>query len=124
MHTKNNTIERYGQSTKFSGDRYTKDNQGAASNSGREIQIIDWKPRIKNTLCGSFGVILPSGMIIHNLMLHSKDGSRWIGLPAREWTDSTGKKQYARFIEFVDRATADDFRDALLQALDAYLGVR
>jgi hypothetical protein len=51
-------------------------------------------------------------------MLHEQNDSRWIGYPAREWTDSAGGKQYARFVEFRDRATSDKFRDAVLAAID------
>jgi hypothetical protein len=55
------------------------------------------------------------------LILHERHGARWIGFPAREWTDQADAKQYARFIEFGDRATADSFRDQILTALDKYL---
>jgi hypothetical protein len=68
-----------------------------------------------------FSAILPSGLVFHDLMLHEKNSSRWISFPAREYKDATGNKQYARFIEFTDRAVADRFRDAVLEALDRYL---
>jgi hypothetical protein len=94
----------------------------AAGNGGhREIVVSDWKPRVQNTLRGFLSVNLPSGMVIHNLTVHEKDGSRWVGLPAREWTDSQGQKQYAKLIEFSDKATANRFKDAVLHALDQYL---
>jgi hypothetical protein len=86
----------------------------------RDIAIADWQPRIRNTLRGFFSAMLPSGMIVHHLALHEKGESRWIGLPAREWTDK-GVKQYAKLIEFRDRATADRFRDTVLAALDEHL---
>jgi hypothetical protein len=94
----------------------------AAENGGhRSIQIADWKPRIQNTLRGFFSVNLPSGMILRSLTLHEKGEDRWIGMPAREWTDFEGNKQYAKLIEFADRSTADRFRDAVLDALDKHL---
>lgn len=94
----------------------------AGANGGhRGIEISDWKPLTKNTLRGFFTATLPSGMILHNLMLHEKDGSRWIGFPAREWTDNAGQKKYARFVEFTGRDIADRFRDAALAAIDAHL---
>jgi hypothetical protein len=95
----------------------------AAVNGGhREIQIADWKPHSKNTLVGFFTATLPSGLILHNLMLHEKGNSRWIAFPSREWTDPAGKRQFARFVEFIDRETSDRFRDLLLEALDRHLG--
>jgi hypothetical protein len=87
----------------------------------RNITITNWQPRIKNTLRGFFSAQLPSGMVLHHLALHEKDETRWVGLPAREWTTTQGGKQYAKLIEFSSRDIADKFRDAILTALDAYL---
>jgi hypothetical protein len=84
------------------------------------IRILEWKPYEKNTLKGFLSVELASGLVLHSLMLHEKNGSRWIGFPAREWVHE-GIKQFARFIEFRDRAAADRFRDQVLDALDVHL---
>ena len=94
----------------------------AGGNGGhREIVITAWKPYSKNTLVGFFSATLPSGMILHDLMLHQKDEARWVAFPAREWVNAQGEKQFARFIDFSDRRTADRFRDAVLDALDRHL---
>jgi hypothetical protein len=87
----------------------------------RNITIANWQPRIKNRLRGFFSATLPSGMVLHHLTLHEKGETRWIGLPAREWINEQGVKQYAKLIEFSDRVTSDKFRDAVLAALDRYL---
>jgi hypothetical protein len=89
----------------------------------REIIIADRKPRSKNTLVGFFSATLPSGLVLNNLMLHAKGEARWIGFPAREWTDQNGAKQFAKLTTFPERATADKFRDQLLTALDRHMGV-
>jgi hypothetical protein len=86
----------------------------------RTLVISDWKPYQKNTLRGFFSATLPSGMILHRLTLHEKGESRWVGLPAREWNNGQGAKQYAKLIEFIDRATADRFQNQVLAALDKY----
>jgi DNA-binding cell septation regulator SpoVG len=98
-------------------------NEKAAGGNGGHHKIIisDWKPHLKNSLQGFFSATLPSGMVIHNLTVHEKNGSRWVGLPSREWTNNEGVKQYAVLIEFADRGTADRFRDNLLEALDQHL---
>ena len=88
--------------------------------AARSIQISDWRPHEKNTLRGFFTITLQSGMIIHDVMLHEKAENRWISFPAREWTDQQNQKQFVRFIDFRDRATADRFRDQVLAALDAH----
>ena len=93
----------------------------AVDGGHREITIRDWKPHSKNTLRGFFSAALPSGMVLHALMLHEKGDARWIGFPAREWTNDQGIKQFARIIEFTNRNTANRFRDAVLAALDKHL---
>jgi hypothetical protein len=87
----------------------------------KQIEIKNWTPLTKNTLRGFCTVKLPSGMLIHAVMLHEKGDHRWISLPAREYTDEkTGKKQFARFIEFDNRTIADRFRDQVLASLDRH----
>ena len=100
-----------------------QDAKPAASDDGgnRKIIISDWKPHSKNTLRGFFTATLPSGLVFHDLMLHEREGARWIAFPAREWTDQLGAKQYTRFIEFRDPGCRNRFRDEMLAALDAHL---
>jgi DNA-binding cell septation regulator SpoVG len=87
----------------------------------RSIQVTGWKPLVKNTLRGFLSVNLPSGMVIHNVTVHEKGEGRWVGMPSREWVNQDGAKQYSPLIEFVDRRTANKFRDLVLDALDGYL---
>ena len=87
----------------------------------KKVQISDFRPLSKHTLKGVFTLRLPSGMIIHGCMLHESNGARWIGLPGKPYTDSSGKQTFSKILEFSDRATADRFRDAVLEALDAHL---
>jgi hypothetical protein len=94
----------------------------AGSGGHRKIIIRDWKSHQKHTLQGFFTATFPSGLVLHDLMLHQKNGVRWIAFPAREWKDSQGNRQFARFVEFSDRGAADRFRDAVLEALDRHLG--
>jgi len=95
---------------------------GAASGApNRGVVIRAWRVHKKNTLEGFLTVALPSGMILHDLTLHQRDEKQWIGMPAREWENNQGEKQYSRIIEFVDRAAADRFQVAVLEALTQYL---
>jgi hypothetical protein len=94
----------------------------AASDGGhREIIITDWRPHEKNSLKGFFSATLPSGLILRDLMLHERNGARWISFWAREWADSGGVKHYAQLVQFTDRRTADEFRRDVLDALDRHL---
>jgi len=47
---------------------------------------------------------LPSGLVFHDVMLHERNDIRWISFPAHEWHNAADEKQYARFVEFRDRA--------------------
>jgi hypothetical protein len=85
------------------------------------ITITGWRAYEKNTLKGFFSVQLASGLILRDLTLHVRGGARWVGMPAREWTDHAGVRQFAAIVEFKDRTTANRFRDEALAALDAYL---
>jgi hypothetical protein len=94
---------------------------GVETAGHREITIADWKPHPKNTLRGFFTAALPSGLVIHDCMLHERNGARWIAFPGREWKDAQGNRQFSRFVEFSSRRAAGRFRDAVLDALDRYL---
>jgi hypothetical protein len=49
----------------------------------------------KGTLRGFFSANIPFRMRLHGLMFHEKDGARWIGFPAKDYTDSQGQRQFA-----------------------------
>jgi hypothetical protein len=83
------------------------------------MQISEWKQVEKNTLRGFFTVTLPSGMVIHKLSLHEKNGQRWIGLPAEKYVKQGGATAYTTLIEFSSRQIADNFRKQVLLALEA-----
>lgn len=93
----------------------------AAVNGSGQIQISDWKPYAKNTLRGFFAAMLPSGMVLHGLTLHERNGTYWISFPAREWVNAQGEKQFSPIVDFRDRATGDRFRDVIFAALNRHL---
>jgi DNA-binding cell septation regulator SpoVG len=97
----------------------TVDDAGDSPNPA--VVIRAWRLHKKNTLQGFLTVALPSGMILHDLTLHQRDEKQWIGMPAREWANDQGEKQYSRIVEFVDRAAADRFQVVVLEALNKYL---
>jgi DNA-binding cell septation regulator SpoVG len=85
---------------------------------GAGFAISDWKAIDKNTLRGVFMLHLPSGMVIHNVMLHRKNDCRWIALPAKEY-QVNGERKFARIIEFDSKETHERFQAAALAAIDA-----
>jgi hypothetical protein len=87
-------------------------------NRSAGFSISEWKQVNRNTLIGVFTLHLPSGMLIHGAMLHQKNGSRWIGLPAREY-QLNGERKFARIIEFANKQTHEKFQASALAAVDA-----
>ena len=88
-----------------------------SASSRRDIQISNWKTRENNTLRGFFTITLPSGMILHDCMLHQQEDRRWIGLPSREY-EVQGDRKFAPIVTFVDKPAEQRFRDQVLAALD------
>jgi hypothetical protein len=84
------------------------------------FQIKLFKPYQKNTLQGFIDVETPSGMVIHRLSLHQKNGSHWVGLPSKQYSKEDGGTSWVPVIEFATREAADRFRDQVLAAFDLY----
>jgi hypothetical protein len=81
--------------------------------------VSNYKPFTKNTLRAFFDLQLDSGLLILGCTLHQKNANRWIGLPAKPYTDKNGVISYQKILDFRDRKTADRFRDLVLRAIDA-----
>jgi hypothetical protein len=90
------------------------------------IAISDWKPRESGTLRGFFTTHLPSGLELHELMLHHRDGSWWLSFPSKPMLaadgaalrDDSGKIRYsAPLVSFVNRQARDRFTEQVLAAL-------
>jgi len=95
-------------------------NQSNSTRASR-IEISEWITHQKHTLRGFFTATLPSGMIVRDLSLHTKDEDRWVNMPSRAWVDEkTGTTHHTAIIQFIDAETRDNFRDAVLAALDRY----
>src|SRR5262249_32469909 len=103
--------------------QFMNESKPASSGGGshREVIVSDFKQHSKGTLQGFFTATLPSGMVVHGLMLHKRDGQRWVGLPGREYTDKNGQRQFNRIIEFASRTTSDRFQAEILAAVDRHL---
>jgi hypothetical protein len=94
--------------------------------SATAITIADWTPRESGTLRGFFTTHLPSGLTLHELMLHERDGRWWISFPSRPMLgadgaalrDERGKVRYgAPLIEFTGTQARSRFIEQVLEAL-------
>jgi hypothetical protein len=89
-------------------------------------RVDGFKALRSKTLRGSYTVTVPEiHLRIIDLSVHEKNGSRWIGLPAkpqitREGTvrkDDRGKIAYAAVLEFTDKATRSAFSKRVIASL-------
>jgi hypothetical protein len=91
------------------------------------LRITEWRPLHKNTLRGFCVIELPSGLIVREISVHTKNGKRWASLPSRPMLDAdgrqvvnhAGKKQYAALLGWRDRDLADRFSAAVVEAVRA-----
>lgn len=86
----------------------------------REATVIAWKALERGSMKGFLSLSLPSGMVIHEIMLFEKEGKRWIGLPSRPFEKKDGTKAYNAIVEFPDRDRRDKFIQMALAAMDRY----
>ena len=83
------------------------------------VKITNYRPYEKGSLRAFFTATLASGLVIHGLRLFAKDaGNRWIGLPSEKFIDKNGAEGYRPIVEFTSRKTCEDFRKAMLEAID------
>jgi hypothetical protein len=89
--------------------------------AGGGFIVLQFRAFEKNTLRGFLSLELPSGMILHGCTLHEKNGSRWVGVPAKEY-EKDGTKTWAPLVEFTSKEAREKFQACALAAFDAYMG--
>lgn len=90
--------------------------------------IREYKPLSSGAAVGVVTIELPSGMVLHNCMVLSKDGRRWVAPPSKVRvygtevkTSADGRPIYDPVVTFADRDRSDAFSAVALAALDEYL---
>ena len=92
------------------------------------ITLVEWKLLARNTLRGFATVTLPSGLTIRDVSVHASNGKHWASLPSKpiigtdgvaKRDETTGKIRYTPLLEWPDRATADRFSAAVIDAIEA-----
>jgi hypothetical protein len=90
------------------------------------MRATDWTPVERGMLRGFFLLHLPSGLTLQGCSLHRRDGSQWVGLPARPQINAEGhlsrdpttnKIVYAPVVEIRDRCIRDRFQQAAIAAV-------
>jgi hypothetical protein len=60
------------------------------------------------------------GLEIRDCTYHLTDKGRWIGLPAKPYTDDEGNTKYSYIVKFLDKEKYAQFQKSALAALDKY----
>ena len=96
--------------------------------SGAGLEIIEWKPLVRNSLRGFATVRLRNGLSIADVSVHSSHGKSWASLPSKPVLDregmhqrdrDTGKGRYVPILSWPNKDTADRFSAAVIEALAA-----
>jgi DNA-binding cell septation regulator SpoVG len=77
------------------------------------------------SLLAFLSVETASGMIIHDCRLMAGRNGPWVAMPSKPQLDrdgnprldANGRQAYSPIVEFANRATADKFRDLVIEAL-------
>src|SRR5690242_2445521 len=89
------------------------------------ITVSEWKPRQSGSLRGFCTVQLPSGMILHEVSIHARNGSWWaspaskpmIGKDGTALRDADGKTRNAPVVSFDNKQTRDRLSQSVVEAL-------
>ena len=81
----------------------------------------------RNTLAGFASVEFDSGLVIHDIAIHSKGDSQWAQPPSKPQMDGAaarvddrGKIKYVPIIEFRDQATRERWSNGVVSCVAAY----
>jgi hypothetical protein len=90
------------------------------------IGISNWRARQSGTLRGHFTAALISGLTLHELSLHTRDGSWWVAMPCKPqigayggaMRDLAGKVRYGPpLITFASKEIRNKFNAQVVAAL-------
>tara|TARA_Y100000310_G_scaffold327402_1_gene393720 strand:+ start:3687 stop:3989 length:303 start_codon:yes stop_codon:yes gene_type:complete len=75
----------------------------------------------KNTLQGFAEFLIEDiGLLIRDCTLHESHDKRWIGYPAKPWTNTSGEESWMNIIRFPTETDNAEFQEAALNAIDKY----
>ncbi|MEE3502640.1 hypothetical protein [Acidiphilium acidophilum] len=88
------------------------------------IKVDEWKPMHRNSMRGFMTATMPSGMILHDIVIHGGE-TPWAAPPSKPMVgrdgvamkDAAGKARYSPIISFTDKATREKWSSAMIAAL-------
>jgi hypothetical protein len=76
----------------------------------------NFRPYQKGTLQGFFSLLLGSGLEIHGMTLHEKDGKNWVGFPAKQYEED-GQTKWQALIRIPDEKRWKRFQTLAQEAV-------
>jgi hypothetical protein len=88
--------------------------------------ILAFKPLTKNTLRGFASVRFPSGLVMHEVGIHTSNGKAWAAPPARpivgkdgrQLVDDAGKPRWQVLVEFASKELRDAWSTQIIAAMN------
>lgn len=86
------------------------------------IEILKFEMVNKGSLIARFHVKMHKwgGLIIKDCSMFESGDKKWINLPSRQY-EADGKKKYAEYIQYEDRAMNDKFKASIMEAVQKYM---
>ena len=92
---------------------------------GGRMQLIEWRPLIKNSLRGFASVALPCGLKIRDIPVLLGRNGPWASLPnkslldnnGQQKRDANGKPAYVAILKWRDRELSDRFSAAVVELI-------
>lgn len=86
------------------------------------LEVLNINPVHKGSLIATCSVrIVPWKITLHDIKIFEKGANRWIGLPAKEFTNDSGEKKYTELVTFDHDAIKNSFRNQIMGAIDKFL---
>ncbi len=90
-----------------------------------QVSVSDWREMKRNSLRG-FATVRVGGLVIKDVAVHAAYQRRWAALPAKPMIDrdghvkrgDNGKIQYVPILEWTRRELADEFSNAVIEAVE------
>jgi len=84
------------------------------------VRIDSAKRYAKNTLVSFVDfTLLEAGLSIKGAAIHEKEGSRWVSMPSRSYSDAQGT-HWAPVVEFASKEARSRISEAVLTAFDEH----
>ena len=92
---------------------------------GARMQLVEWRPLVKNSLRGFATVALPCGLKIRDIPVLLGRNGPWASLPnkplldnnGQQKRDANGKPAYVAILEWRDREVSDRFSSAVVELI-------